>query len=59
VAKLDAAWPALRPKYGGALYRMWKYSLHSCAGSFRAHQGQLWQIVLSKRTRKTVYRSAR
>jgi len=55
----DAAWPALRAKYGEVLYRMWKYYLHSCAGYFRSRQGQLWQIVLSKRTRQTVYRSVR
>ena len=30
-------------------YRMWKYFLLSCAGSFRARNIQLWQIVLSKK----------
>ncbi len=28
-------------------YRMWKYYLLSCAGSFRARRNQVWQIVLS------------
>jgi cyclopropane-fatty-acyl-phospholipid synthase len=53
----DAAWstsarigrdgPSLREKYGDRFYRMWKYYLLSCAGSFRAREVQLWQIVLS------------
>ncbi|HVB19840.1 MAG TPA: cyclopropane fatty acyl phospholipid synthase [Candidatus Paceibacterota bacterium] len=44
----DAAWPALRGKYGDRFYRMWKYYLLSCAGAFRARDIQLWQIVLSQ-----------
>lgn len=44
----DAAWSKLGGKYGERFYRMWKYYLLSCAGSFRARQVQLWQIVFSK-----------
>ncbi|MDO8567061.1 MAG: cyclopropane fatty acyl phospholipid synthase [bacterium] len=44
----DSAWPSLREKYGDRFYRMWKYYLLACAGSFRARTIQLWQIVLSK-----------
>ena len=54
----DAAWPALREKYalpgenfehkGNRFYRMWKYYLLTCAGTFRAREAHLWQIVLSK-----------
>ncbi len=55
----DAAWPDLKKKYDRRFYRMWKYYLHSCAGFFRSRQGQLWQIVLSKRTRQALYRSIR
>jgi cyclopropane-fatty-acyl-phospholipid synthase len=55
----DRAWPALAPRYGEAFYRMWKYYLMACAGFFRARQGQLWQIVLSKRQRMQLYRSVR
>jgi cyclopropane-fatty-acyl-phospholipid synthase len=44
----DAAWPRLRKKYDNRFYRMWKYYLLVCAGSFRARDMQLWQIVLSK-----------
>jgi cyclopropane-fatty-acyl-phospholipid synthase len=55
----DAAWPLLQAKYGERFYRMFKYYLNACAGYFRARQGQLWQIVLSKRSRRAVYRSIR
>jgi cyclopropane-fatty-acyl-phospholipid synthase len=46
--RFDQAWPRLRQRYNGRFYRMWKYYLHACAGSFRARSLQLWQIVLSK-----------
>ena len=55
----EAAWPDLAGKYGARFYRMWKYYLMSCAGFFRSRQGQLWQLVLSKRERGAVYRSLR
>jgi len=55
----ESAWPQLRDKYGGEFYRMWKYYLHCCAGFFRSRQGQLWQIVLSKRSHRGMYRSVR
>ena len=55
----DRAWPRLASKYSQRFYRMWKYYLLSCAGFFRSRQGQLWQVVLSKRTRREVYRSIR
>lgn len=43
----QAGWETLREKYGERFYRMWKFYLLSCAGSFRARVNQLWQIVLS------------
>lgn len=55
----DTAWPFLETKYGKRFYRMWKYYLMSCAGFFRSRQGQLWQLVLSKPERGSVYRSVR
>jgi cyclopropane-fatty-acyl-phospholipid synthase len=55
----DAAWPRLASKYDERFYRMWKYYLMCCAGFFRSRQGQLWQLVLSKRERTPVYRSVR
>jgi cyclopropane-fatty-acyl-phospholipid synthase len=42
-------WDSLAKNYGERFYRMWKYYLLSCAGSFRARQNQLWQSVLSPR----------
>ena len=44
----DAGWDRLKAKYGERFYRMWKYYLLYCAGSFRARHVQLWQIVFSK-----------
>ena len=55
----DMAWPRLSDQYDERFYRMWKYYLHACAGFFRCKQGQLWQLVLSKRGRQGVYRSIR
>ncbi len=55
----DAAWPRLKGNYDERFYRMWKYYLMSCAGFFRSRQGQLWQLVLSKRERMSGYRSLR
>jgi cyclopropane-fatty-acyl-phospholipid synthase len=49
----------LQARYDESFYRMWKYYLHSCAGFFRSRQGQLWQLVLTKRPRTAVYRSLR
>jgi len=40
-------WPLLKDRYDERFYRMWKYYLLSCAGSFRARKNQLWQIVFS------------
>ncbi len=55
----ERAWPDLSARYGQQFYRMWKYYLLSSAGYFRCRQGQLWQIVMSKRERTSVYRSIR
>jgi cyclopropane-fatty-acyl-phospholipid synthase len=55
----DQAWPSLSAKYDERFYRMWKYYLMCCAGYFRSRQGQLWQLVLSKQSRRSVYRSIR
>jgi cyclopropane-fatty-acyl-phospholipid synthase len=55
----DAAWRRLQAKYGQRFYRMWKYYLMCSAGSFRSRQGQLWQLVLTKRERAGGYRSVR
>jgi cyclopropane-fatty-acyl-phospholipid synthase len=47
--RFEAAWPRLKAHYGDRFYRMWRYYLLSCAGSFRARHNQLWQVVLSPR----------
>jgi cyclopropane-fatty-acyl-phospholipid synthase len=40
-------WDELRACYNDRFYRMWTYYLLSCAGSFRARQNHLWQILLT------------
>ncbi len=47
-SNFDRAWLKIRSAYSQRFYRMWKYYLLTCAGSFRARKNQLWQIVLSK-----------
>ncbi|HSB97001.1 MAG TPA: cyclopropane fatty acyl phospholipid synthase, partial [Spongiibacteraceae bacterium] len=44
----SAHWSDLQNYFDERFYRMWSYYLLACAGSFRARQTQLWQIVLSK-----------
>lgn len=58
-SRFEAAWPALSERYGEQFYRMWRFYLLTCAGYFRSRQGQLWQLVLSKRSRSSEYRSVR
>jgi cyclopropane-fatty-acyl-phospholipid synthase len=43
----DRAWPGLRSRYGERFYRIWKCYLLTCAGSFRARENQVWQMILS------------
>ena len=45
----ERSWDSIKRNYDDRFYRMWKYFLLSCAGSFRARRNQLWQIVFSKR----------
>ena len=42
-------WNLIKTDYDERFYRMWKFYLLSSAGSFRARNVQLWQIVLSKK----------
>ncbi len=42
-------WDNIKSKYDERFFRMWKYYLLSCAGSFRARKNQVWQIILSKK----------
>jgi cyclopropane-fatty-acyl-phospholipid synthase len=41
-------WDKLKANYDERFQRMWNYYLLSCAGTFRAREAQLWQIVFSK-----------
>jgi len=40
-------WDRMKDNYDERFYRMWKYYLLSCAGSFRARENHVWQIILS------------
>ncbi|MCJ8165536.1 cyclopropane fatty acyl phospholipid synthase [Pontibacter sp. E15-1] len=42
-------WDELKDGYDERFYRMWRYYLLSSAGSFRARNNQLWQLVLSRK----------
>lgn len=55
----QAAWPRLAARYDERFRRLFTYYLLSCAGFFRSRQGQLWQLVLSRRERAAAYRSVR
>ncbi len=52
-------WPKFEKMYGKRFYRMWKYYLLCLAGSFRARNIQLWQIVYSKKGIPDGYDSVR
>jgi len=52
-------WNKIKSNYDDRFYRMWRYYLLSCAGSFRARKNQLWQIVLSKKGVPGGYKSIR
>ncbi|MFC1584185.1 cyclopropane fatty acyl phospholipid synthase [Fibrobacterota bacterium] len=56
----DRNWQSIKSEtYDDRFYRMWKYYLLMCAGSFRARKNQLWQIVLSKKGLSGGYESVR
>ena len=54
--RFEAAWPRLSATYGERFYRMWRYYLLACAGTFRARDNQLWQLVLSPKGVRGGYR---
>ncbi len=49
----------IKDNYSDRFFRMWKYFLLSCAGSFRARRNQCWQIVMSKDGVEGGYHSVR
>lgn len=46
-ANFNNNWDKLKNKYSERFFRMWNFYLLSSAGSFRARDIQLWQVVLS------------
>ncbi len=54
--RFEAAWPRIQHRYDQRFYRMWRYYLLCCAGTFRARDNQLWQVVLSPCGRSGGYR---
>lgn len=52
-------WPKLKKQYDEKFYRMFKYYLLICAGTFRSRNNQLWQIVFSKKGVPGVYQTVR
>ena len=52
-------WDEIKTEYNRRFYRMWTYYLLACAGSFRAGENQLWQIVYSKKGISGGYTSIR
>ncbi len=55
----DNSWHLYEKEYGGNFYRMWKYYLNCFIGAFNARHMQLWQLVLTKPSRNTMYHSIR
>jgi cyclopropane-fatty-acyl-phospholipid synthase len=46
--RFQTAWPELKKRYSDRFKRMWEYYLLCSAGSFRARNIQLWQIVMTR-----------
>ena len=55
---VNAAWSDL-PAYDEEFRRMWRYYLMCCAGTFKACNNHLWQIVFSKGEKREPYRAVR
>ncbi len=56
---LDGRASSIKQMYGDTDYRMWRYYLLSCAGSFRAGLNDLWQIALVKPGNHSAYTPVR
>lgn len=54
-----AHWSEFESQFDDKFYRMWKYYLLCFVGAFNARHMQLWQLVLTKPTRKKMYHSIR
>jgi cyclopropane-fatty-acyl-phospholipid synthase len=55
----ESHWNEIKKNYDERFYRMWKYYLLVCAGTFRARKTQLWQIVFTKNGMLGGYQSIR
>ncbi|HEY4515763.1 MAG TPA: cyclopropane fatty acyl phospholipid synthase [Candidatus Paceibacterota bacterium] len=55
----DASWSKFKDKYGERFYRMFRYYILSCAGTFRGRKTLLWQMVFTHIEKKTQYESVR
>lgn len=42
-------------KYNERFFRLWRYYLLSCSGSFRARNCQVWQILMTKLSSQKIY----
>ena len=54
--RFTQAWPRIQHQHSDKFFRMWKYYLLCCAGTFRARSNQLWQLVLSPQGVRGGYR---
>ena len=52
-------WDSIKSKYDERFFRMWEYYLLSCAGSFRARDNQLWQVVFTPKGQPGVFKYLR
>jgi len=58
--KFVASYPTLdHDRYDERFYLMWEYYLLICAGLFRSHGLQLWQIVFRRQEPAATYKSVR
>lgn len=55
----NKAWPQFKNKYGERFYRMFRYYILSCAGTFRSRKTLLWQMVFTHIEKPDQYKSVR
>lgn len=55
----ENSWDKIKGNYSKRFKRMWDYYLLLCAGGFRSQELRLWQIVFSKGSLESGYKSIR
>lgn len=55
----DRNYHTIKDKYDERFYRMWKFYLLTCAGTFRARVNHVWHFVLSKKGLRGGYEAVR